>query len=132
MLFRSAAVTTSASGQMTLFMTEADGRLLGMAVAFSREKIAFCKVGDDLSEYDITSEISNLLKTHILVANDLKNQLDFFPDAKPENSYDTNLAAYLLSPVQKKFGEEEIAENYASVLMHPYEQFFGKQPEETA
>ena len=95
-------------------MTEADGRLLGMAVAFSREKIAFCKVGDDLSEYDITSEISNLLKTHILVANDLKNQLDFFPDAKPENSYDTNLAAYLLSPVQKKFGEEEIAENYAS------------------
>ena len=31
-----------------------------------------------------------------------------------------------------KFGEEEIAENYASVLMHPYEQFFGKQPEETA
>ncbi len=99
---------------------------------FSKEKIAFCKVGDDLSEYDITSEISNLLKTHILVANDLKNQLDFFPDAKPENSYDTNLAAYLLSPVQKKFGEEEIAENYASVLMHPYEQFFGKQPEETA
>lgn len=80
-------------------------------------------MGDDLSEYDITSEISNLLKTHILVANDLKNQLDFFPDAKPENSYDTNLAAYLLSPVQKKFGEEEIAENYASVLMHPYEQF---------
>ena len=33
-----------------------------MAVAFSKEKIAFCKVGDDLSEYDITSEISNLLK----------------------------------------------------------------------
>ena len=129
---KDAAVTTSASGQMTLFMTEADGRLLGMAVAFSKEKIAFCKVGDDLSEYDITSEISNLLKTHILVANDLKNQLDFLPDAKPENSYDTNLAAYLLSPVQKKFGEEEIAENYASVLMHPYEQFFGKQPEETA
>ena len=129
---KDAAVTTSASGQMTLFMTEADGRLLGMAVAFSKEKIAFCKVGDDLSEYDITSEISNLLKTHILVANDLKSQLDFLPDAKPENSYDTNLAAYLLSPVQKKFGEEEIAENYASVLMHPYEQFFGKQPEETA
>mgnify|MGYP002089812418 FL=1 len=129
---KDAAVTTSASGQMTLFMTEADGRLLGMAVAFSKEKIAFCKVGDDLSEYDITSEISNLLKTHILVANDLKSQLDFLPDAKPENSYDTNLAAYLLSPVQKKFGEEEIAENYASVLMHPYEQFFGKQPEETS
>ena len=57
---KDAAVTTSASGQMTLFMTEADGRLLGMAVAFSKEKIAFCKVGDDLSEYDITSEISNL------------------------------------------------------------------------
>lgn len=40
---KDAAVTTSASGQMTLFMTEADGRLLGMAVAFSKEKIAFAK-----------------------------------------------------------------------------------------
>lgn len=123
---KDARMSVDGAGQMTLFMNEAEGRLLGMAVAFSRELVCFCKVGEKLTEYDITEQIKSLISHHVLVANDLKSQLDFFDTASPERSFDTNLAAYILNPVQKSFGEEDIADNYASIAMYPYDQVFGK------
>lgn len=120
------------AGQMTLFMDEGGGRLLGMAVAFNREKICFCQVSDNLTEYDITSQIEQLLSSHRLVANDIKSQLDFLPGATAENSFDTNLAAYVLNPVQKSFAEEDIAEKYGDISMYPYTQVFGKASLEAA
>lgn len=129
---KDAAMSVDGVGQMTLFMNEAGGRLLGMAVAFSKELVCFCKVGEKLTEFDITEQIKKLISDHVLVANDLKSQLDFFPDATPEHAFDTNLAAYVLNPVQKSFWEEDIADTYASVTMHPYAQSFGKASWEAA
>lgn len=129
---KDATMSVDGVGQMTLFMNEAGGRLLGMAVSFSKELVCFCKVGEKLTEFDITEQIKRLLSEHVLVANDLKSQLDFFPDATPEHAFDTNLAAYVLNPVQKSFGEEDIADAYASVSMHPYAQSFGKASWEAA
>ena len=129
---KNASMSMDGAGQMTLFMNETGGRLLGMAVAFSREQVCFCKIGEQLTEFDVTEKIKNLLSCHVLVANDLKSQLDFFPSASPENSFDTNLAAYVLNPVQKSFGEEDIADLYASIAMHPYVQSFGKASWEVA
>lgn len=129
---KDAAMSVDGVGQMTLFMNEAGGRLLGMAVAFSKELVCFCKVGEKLTEFDITEQIKKLISDHVLVANDLKSQLDFFPDATPEHAFDTNLAAYVLNPVQKSFWEEDIADTYASVNMHPYAQSFGKASWEAA
>ncbi len=125
-------VTQDTDGQITLFMSEGEGRLLGMAVAFCKERVAFCRVGKELTEADVVSGIAKLQKQHILSANDLKSQLDFFPDASPANSFDTNVAAYLANPVQKGFAEEDIAELYADISMYPYSQIFGKLPLETA
>ena len=129
---KDAAMSVDGVGQMTLFMNEAGGRLLGMAVAFSKELVCFCKVGEKLTEFDITEQIKKLISDHVLVANDLKSQLDFFPDATPEHAFDTNLAAYVLNPVKKSFWEEDIADTYASVTMHPYAQSFGKASWEAA
>lgn len=129
---KDAAMSVDGVGQMTLFMNEAGGRLLGMAVAFSKELVCFCKVGEKLTEFDITEQIKKLISDHVLVANDLKSQLDFFSDATPEHAFDTNLAAYVLNPVQKSFWEEDIADTYASVTMHPYAQSFGKASWEAA
>lgn len=129
---KDAAMSVDGVGQMTLFMNEAGGRLLGMAVAFSKELVCFCKVGEKLTEFDITEQIKKLISDHVLVANDLKSQLDFFSDATPEHVFDTNLAAYVLNPVQKSFWEEDIADTYASVTMHPYAQSFGKASWEAA
>lgn len=129
---KSGKMSQDGAGQMTLFMDEGGGRLLGMAVAFNRENVGFCQVGDKLTEYDITSRIEQLISTHKLVANDIKSQLDFLPGAVPENSFDTNLAAYVLNPVQKSFAEEDIAEKYADVSLYPYTQMFGKASLESA
>ncbi len=120
------------TGQMTLFMSEQQGRLLGLAIAFNEEKIAFCKVGKELLEHDITAGVAELTARHTLVGNDLKSQLDFLAGAKPENCFDTNLAAYVINPVQKSFMEEDIAETYAGVTMYPYSQMFGKASMESA
>lgn len=129
---KDAAMSVDGVGQMTLFMNEAGGRLLGMAVAFSKELVCFCKVGEKLTEFDITEQIKKLISDHVLVANDLKSQLDFFSDVTPEHAFDTNLAAYVLNPVQKSFWEEDIADTYASVTMYPYAQSFGKASWEAA
>ncbi len=129
---KDADLSVDGAGQMTLFMNEAGGRLLGMAVAFSQEMVCFCQVGEKLTEYDIISQIEQLLSEHILAANDLKSQLDFFDMATPENSFDTNLAAYVLNPVQKSFGEEDLADAYAGIAMYPYSQVFGKASLEAA
>lgn len=120
------------TGQMTLFMSEQQGRLLGLAIAFNEEKVAFCKVGKELLEHDIIAGVAELTARHTLVGNDLKAQLDFLAGAKPENCFDTNLAAYVINPVQKSFMEEDIAETYAGVTMYPYSQMFGKASMESA
>ncbi len=125
-------VTQDGDGQMTLFLSEKKERLLGMAVSFNKEKTAFCRIGDSLSEYDVVSAVEKLQEQHILAANDLKSQLDFFVKADAKNSFDTSLAAYLINPVQKGFAEEDIAEVYADISLYPYSQLFGKVPMETA
>ena len=125
-------VTMDSAGQMTLFMSEAQGRLIGMAIAFQEQKVCFCKVSESLSEFEITNAVEELIKTHCLVANDLKMQLDFFQGATPENSFDTNLAAYVINPIQKSFMEEDIGDEYADIAMYPYSQLFGKMSVEAA
>lgn len=129
---KDAQMSVGGEGQMTLFMNETGGRLIGMAVAFSKESVCFCKVGEALSEYDIISRIGAMLADHTLVANDLKSQLSFFEAATPDNSFDTNLAAYVLNPVQKSFLEEDIANTYTDISMYTYNQAFGKASMESA
>lgn len=121
------------AGQMTLFLSETAGRMLGAAVAFGREKICFCKIGEELSENDVISQIEKkVCASHPLVANDLKSQLDFFPNVSAATSFDTNVAAYLINPVQKSFNEEDIADSYAGISMFSYSQVFGKVLPEAA
>ena len=129
---KDASVTMDSAGQMTLFMSESQGRLLGMAMAFNDQRVCFCKVGEFLPEYEITSAIEELVSKHCLVANDLKSQLDFFPNVSDDKCFDTNLAAYIINPIQKSFSEEDIADEYAEISMYPYSQIFGKVSMEVA
>lgn len=127
-----ADLTTDASGQMTLFMSETVGRLIGMAVCFSSEKVVFCQVNEALTECDIIQTLKEMSHKHCLLLNDLKSQLDFLPDVEPSGCFDTNLAAYILNPLQKSFLEEDIADLYTDITMYPYSQTFGKDSMEVA
>ncbi len=120
-------VTRDSSGQMTLAFAQEKSRLLGVAVAFSGEKICFCRVGKELPADRIRDRLLPLAgEGHLFAANHLKDQLDFWPGLKVEASFDTGVAAYLLNPVQKGFQEEDIADTYAGITMFPYQQIFGK------
>ncbi len=120
-------VTTDSTGQMTLFMTENQNRLLGIAVSFSKEKTGYCKISKDLTESYICQELTSLAdEKNPFIANDWKNQLDFFPEVTEKIAFDTNVAAYLLNPIQKGFLEEDIAGEYTDILLSPYAQLFGK------
>ncbi len=125
-------VTQDANGQMTLFMSESKGRFIGVAVSYGAENTCFVKTGKDFTENDVTGILSSCLKDHMLVANDLKAQLAFYPEVEPANCFDTNVAAYVINPVQKGFLEEDIADCYAGISMYPYSQVFGKMNIETA
>ncbi len=130
---RNKDMAVDGAGQMTLFLSETEGRLLGLAVAAGKDKGCFCKIGPDLPENIVLEKLREKAgKSHCLVANDLKRQLGFFPGATPENSFDTNVAAYLICPIQKSFAEEDIADSYAGISMFCYHQAFGKLLPEAA
>lgn len=133
-VFRSKdGLTEDGNGQMTLFMAESSGRLLGAALSFDKERIAFAEISEQLTEQELLQWMQETAGiSHPLVTNDLKEKLAFFPDLKPENCFDTNVAAYLVNPVQKGFGEEDIADSYTDIQMPVYSQIFGKMSKEAA
>lgn len=121
------------TGQMTLLMEETTGRLLGLAIAFDKEQIGFAEIGESLPEQTVLAWIQGkVCQSHLLAANNLKEQLDFFSQLQPAYCFDTNVAAYLINPVQKGFTEEDIADTYADIQMPVYSQIFGKLSKEAA
>lgn len=124
-------VSEDSQGQITLFMEEGAGRLLGIAIALDEEHAAFAEIGKSLSEETVTGWLSEQANhAHILSANDWKGQLDFFPDIRPEQCFDTSVAAYLINPIQKGFAEEDICDSYTDFRMPIYAQLFGKLSKE--
>lgn len=126
-------VSEDSQGQITLFMQENAGRLMGIAIALDKEHVAFAEFGKSLSEESVIGWLMEQAgHSHILAANDWKGQLDFFPDIRPEQCFDTSVAAYLINPIQKGFAEEDIGDSYTDIRMPIYAQLFGKLPKETA
>lgn len=122
-----------ASGQMTLFMEKSGGRLMGVAIAFDKERVGFLEFGKTLSGEEVAEWIQKEVSgSRRFVANNVKSLLAFFPDLHPEHCFDTNVAAYLINPVQKGFAEEDIADEYAGIGMPVYSQLFGKAKKEAA
>lgn len=125
-------MTSGSDGQMSLFM-EDEKRMVAVVVATSEEEVVFCHVENDISEALVKENLQNLADEDIIfITNDLKSQLKDLPELTPENAFDTALAAYIIDPVQKGFAEEDIASEYADVLMAPYSQHFGKKSESVA
>lgn len=126
-------ISEDGSGQMTLFPAEDAGRLLGLSVAWDKEHVCFVEFGKELPEQTVTDWLQKQAgDSHMLVGNNWKEMLDFFPDLCHRHCFDTNVAAYLIQPVQKGFAEEDIADMYTDIQMPGYAQLFGKLPKEAA
>ena len=127
-VLREKGAAADANGQMTLFSADGASRLISVAIASGEDKIGFFEVSDKLTEIDAFGLIGEAVKKGcIFVANDIKALLDFFPDFTPEQCFDTNIAAYLIRPIDKSFTEEDIAPAYLGMSIGTYAQEFGKK-----
>lgn len=114
-------------GQMSLFMEE-EQRILALVMSASEDDVVFCHLRGEISEETAQEQLSLLAQAGTLfVTNDLKSQLAYLPDLKPEQAFDTGLAVYVINPIQKGFAEEDIASEYADIQMPSYSQLFGKK-----
>ncbi len=127
-ILREKGVAADANGQMTLFSTDGVSRLLAIAIASNDDKIGFFEMSEKLTEIDAVGLIAEAVKNgSTFVANDIKSILEFFPDLSPEKCFDTNIAAYLIRPIDKTFAEEDIAPAYLGMSIGTYAQEFGKK-----
>ena len=115
-------------GQMTLFESESMPAILAIAIASGEGRVGFFKTGDNLSEIDIIGLVGDWIREgHVLVANDIKQMLDLFPDLDYKQCFDTNIAAYVLRPIDKSFLEEDIGPAYLGMSIGTYAGEFGKK-----
>lgn len=122
-------MTSGEDGQMSLFMEE-EKRLAAVVICASEEDVVFCHGGDWITEELLREQLGRLVSQGVLlIASDLKRQLDFLPETGADQVFDTALAAYIVDPVQKGFAEEDIAAEYAGIMMSPYSQHFGRKSE---
>lgn len=119
-------MASGANGQMSLFVEE-DNSLIALVLAASEEDVVFCHVEKEITVELVREQLDRIAKEDVvIVTNDLKSQLGELPELKAEKTFDTAIAAYVINPVQKGFAEEDIASEYADVLMAPYSQHFNK------
>ncbi|MCI8364278.1 MAG: DNA polymerase I [Eubacterium sp.] len=122
-------MTSGEDGQMSLFMEE-EKRLAAVVLCASEGDVVFCHGGEWITEELVREQLGRLVSQGVLlVACDLKRQLDYLPEIDADQAFDTALAAYIVDPVQKGFAEEDIATEYAGIMMSPYSQHFGKMSE---
>ncbi|MBO6108275.1 MAG: DNA polymerase I [Eubacterium sp.] len=121
-------MTVSEGGQMMLFSEDESQGMVGIAIATSEDRAGFFMIGDKLGEADVIGLISDWVGAgHILIGNDIKSYLDIFPYLDHKNSFDTNIAAYVVRPIDKSFAEEDIAMAYLGISIGSYEGIFGKK-----
>lgn len=122
-------MTSGEDGQMSLFI-EGEKRLAAIVLCASEEDVVFCHGGEWITEELVREQLERLVSQGVLlIASDLKHQLDYLPEISADQAFDTALAAYIADPVQKGFAEEDIAAEYAGMTMVPYSQHFGKMSE---
>ena len=128
-----------ASGQMNLFGTPQNNTFFGMAVAFGEEDIYFFKAGDELtSELLVQLLIGSNAASYATL--DLKPQLKWLDMIEKKsngclnhgNLFDNVIGAYLLNPLKNEYPYEDLAKDYASLLIPSRADLLGKLAIETA
>lgn len=117
-------------GQMTLFsMEDSVERLLGMAITSGDETgVIYFKTGETLSSSLIKELLQEKIEKGVVIAAaDIKSQLDFLPLTCDTDCFDISVAAYVVNPLQNAYKEEDLAMQYAGIMMNTYQSAFGKQ-----
>lgn len=109
--------------------------VFGLALCFSSDEIYFIKtIGMVTEEYlcDRFSEIALKAKNTKFITFDLKEQLRFIdklsdPDFIKERIIDLAIGAYICNPLKNDYQIEDVANEYASMVIKDKTEIFGKE-----
>lgn len=123
-------------GQMTLDRllgtaeaAEESQQILGLALAYNKEKIVLLTAGTGISGDYLKSQLEEVLKeTGKAATFDLKAQLPYLNIAKEEQNKveDILIEAYLLNPLKNDYTSDDVAKEHLELLIPSRQDLLGK------
>lgn len=114
--------------QLSLFdaPTESTG-IAGAALAFSGEDIYYLKAGEGIDGKELLSKVEEILKGKTMGCTmDLKKELQQLSLKEEDSVFDAGIAAYLLNPLKNEYPYEDLAKDYAELLIPSRQDLLGK------
>ncbi len=126
-------------GQLSLFSMPQLNQFFGMAVSFGEEDTYFFRCGEELTS-DFLLSLLTESKAKEYLTLDLKPQIKLLGmiekkengSVSRENLFDGVIAAYLLNPLKNDYPYEDLAKDYAALLIPSRADLLGKLCIETA
>lgn len=115
--------------QLSLFEQPKEQQVIeGMSIAFSEEDIYYLSAGTEVSAEEILEEIRELSggQTKVSVM-DLKETLKTLPLPENDRYFDASVAAYLLNPLKNDYPYEDLAKDYAGLMIPSKTDLLGKE-----
>lgn len=115
--------------QLSLFEQPKEQQVIeGMSIAFSEEDIYYLSVGTEVSAEELLEEIRELSggQTKVSVM-DLKETLKTLPLPENDRYFDASVAAYLLNPLKNDYPYEDLAKDYAGLMIPSKTDLLGKE-----
>ncbi len=131
--------STESACQIRLFEEPQTEAFFGMAAAFGAEEIYFFKTGEALSSETLLALLTGSGAASYATL-DLKPQIKllFMTERKEngsltqDNIFDNTIAAYLLNPLKNEYPYEDLARDYAALMIPSRSDLLGKLKIETA
>lgn len=124
-------VRAQKSGEIGFSLLTEQGELFGLALAPDEEHVYFIKKEGFLTEGYLTEKCLQLLQEgRMAYTIDLKEQLAFLRAGISDRAKiaDAAIGAYLLNPLKGQYPCEDIAKDYASLMIKGRAELFGKAP----
>ena len=115
--------------QLSLFEQPKKQQVIeGMSIAFSEEDICYLSAGTEVSAEELLEEIRELSggQTKVSVM-DLKETLKTLPLPENDRYFDASVAAYLLNPLKNDYPYEDLAKDYAGLMIPSKTDLLGKE-----
>ncbi len=115
--------------QLSLFEQPKEQQVIeGMSIAFSEEDIYYLSAGTEVSAEELLEEIRELSggQTKVSVM-DLKETLKTLPLPENDRYFDASVAAYLLNPLKNNYPYEDLAKDYAGLMIPSKTDLLGKE-----
>ena len=115
--------------QLILFEQPKEQQVIeGMSIAFSEEDIYYLSARTEVSAEELLEEIRELSggQTKVSVM-DLKETLKTLPLPGNDRYFDASVAAYLLNPLKNDYPYEDLAKDYAGLMIPSRTDLLGKE-----